>query len=67
MGSDMKHGCFEIKKGALHHYQSDVNMMKIAEQLLEHNDLLKKCVKQKRLKIRATAKECETATRIETS
>ena len=40
-------------------------MMKISEQLLEHDDSLKKCIKEKIFKIRATAKDYAPAIIIE--
>ena len=57
MCRDMKHGCYEIRKGAVYYYQSAVRIMKIVEQLLGHNELLNKCVKENSFKIRSTAKE----------
>ena len=57
MCSDMKCGCYEIRKGIVCYYQSTMNIMKILEQLLAHDDLLNKHVKQKSFKIRATEKE----------
>jgi len=53
----IKHGCYEISEGTVYYYQSAVNMMRIVEQLLAHNYLLNKHIKEKSFKIRATAKE----------
>ena len=39
------------------YYQSTVNIMKIVEKLIAHNDLLNKKNKDKRFKIGATEKE----------
>ena len=42
-------------------------MMKVVEQLLEHNDLLNKCIKEKSFKIITTGKKCGLAKRFETT
>ena len=42
-------------------------MMKIVEKLLEHDNSLKKCIKEKSYKTRATAKENAPDIRIETN
>ena len=57
MCSDMQNGCYEIREGIVYYCQSTVNIMKILEQILEHNDLLNKCIKENIFKIRAIAKE----------
>ena len=63
--SNTKCGCYERSEGRVCYYQSAVNMIKILEQLLAHNDLLNENIKEKSFKIRATAKECAPAKRIE--
>ena len=46
MRSDMKCGCYEIREGIVYYHQSAVSMMNIFEQLLEHNELLNKHIKE---------------------
>ena len=53
--SNVKHGCYEIRDGTVYYYQSAMNIMKIVEQLLAHDELLNECSKENIFKIRATA------------
>ena len=57
MHNDMKNGCYEFSEGTFYYYQSGLNIMNIVEQLLGHNDLLDKHIKEKSFKIRATSKK----------
>ena len=58
MYSNVKHGYYEIREGTVYYYQSSMNMMKIVEKLLAHDELLNKCIKEENFKIRAKATEC---------
>ena len=60
-------GCYEIRKGAESYYQSDIDMMTMVEESLEHNDLWKKCFTEKIFKIKAIGKEEVPAIIIETN
>ena len=65
--SDLKHGCCEIREGVACHCQNSVIMMKIVEKLLEHDDSLNKCIKEKNFNTRARAREHMLGKRFETA